>query len=268
MGKIKYIHFRNDDIRDSLDSSLIQITNLFLEYNIPITHVVEPANVTKEVREWLLNLKTQYPTLIEIGQHGYDHRLKNNKRPGEFGGNRKYQEQYDDIKKGMNLMDEYFGAKWYPIFTFPYGGANNEAYKALDQLNFAIVNGGYGIDLKRRMLYFVGHLLRKNFMFEKRIPYDLKIKPNTNLFEINVNYGFIKKYLNEESGALLQSLDDLKMYTNRYIKSNLDSIGVLIHHRYHNTDEKIKLVDDYLQWIKSIPNLKFATQETIYNTFK
>lgn len=266
--KKKHIHFRNDDVRDSLDKSLIQITNIFIKYKIPITHAVEPANVTKEVIEWLTDLKKRHPVLIEIGQHGYEHKLKNDKRPGEFGGNRSYQEQYDEIKKGKDLMDKYFGELWHPIFTFPFGGANIAAYKAINDLNFTIVNGGYGIDPKRKLFYLAGHILRRNFLLGKRIPYDLEYKPGTNLFEINMNFGFIKKYLDEEYQSVLQTIDNMKSFTNSFLNSDRKTIGVLLHHRYHNTDEKVSLVEEYLNWIKSLNNIKFSNQETIYNTFR
>lgn len=84
MGNIFF--FRNDDLRNKLDDSLIKITDLFIKYNIPITHSVEPANVSEEVVKWLVDVKKKYPDLIEIMQHGYEHKIKNNFKKGEFGG--------------------------------------------------------------------------------------------------------------------------------------------------------------------------------------
>lgn len=264
----KYIIFRNDDVRGTLDNSLVEITNLFIKYQIPITHVIEPANVSDEVANWLLDLKLKHPGLIEIGQHGYDHKLKNDERPGEFGGKRTYQEQFQEISKGKELMDEKFGNLWFPVFTFPYGGANDGAYKAIDDCSFKVVNGGYGIDLQRRLFYLAGHLLRRNFLFKKRIPYDLKIKPKTNLFEINMSFGFIKKYISDDTDSIMQPLDEMKRKTEEYLKSDRKAIGVLLHHRYHIDTQKIKLVEDYLKWVKKIPNIDFVTQEYIYNLYK
>ena len=67
----KLIFFRNDDVRGKLDNSLVKITEIFITNQVPICHAVEPANLTHEVINWLLDLKNSYPNLIEIVQHGW-----------------------------------------------------------------------------------------------------------------------------------------------------------------------------------------------------
>ena len=67
----KLIFLRNDDIRQTLDQTLIDLTMVCMEHKVPISHAVEPANVTTEVAEWLIGMKIKYPQLIEIIQHGY-----------------------------------------------------------------------------------------------------------------------------------------------------------------------------------------------------
>ena len=46
---IKYIFFRNDDVRSTLDQSLVKLTNIFIQEQVPINHVVEPANISEYV---------------------------------------------------------------------------------------------------------------------------------------------------------------------------------------------------------------------------
>ncbi|MFH1900736.1 MAG: polysaccharide deacetylase family protein, partial [Candidatus Omnitrophota bacterium] len=141
----KIIFFRNDDVRQNLDNSLIEMTQIFLDHCIPITHAVEPANVSSEVINYLIDLKIKYPKFVEIIQHGYNHKLNYMKmvggklRKGEFGGERTFEEQYRDIKAGKELMDKYFGNLWFPAFTFPYGARNNKAIKAINQLNYKVL---------------------------------------------------------------------------------------------------------------------------------
>ena len=76
------IFFRNDDVRDVLDDSLIGLTELCLKHQVPIAHAVEPANVTPEVVDWLMATKKKHKRLIEIIQHGYDHSLNVTKMVG------------------------------------------------------------------------------------------------------------------------------------------------------------------------------------------
>lgn len=263
--------FRNDDVRDKLDESLIQITDLFIKYNIPITHAVEPANATPEVIQWLLDTKKKHPTIIEIIQHGFAHKLNYQKviggklRKGEFGGDRTYEEQFSEIREGKELMDKYFGDQWFPIFTFPYGARNQEAVKAVSDAGFIAVNGGVSPNKKQQMFYKVGRILKKEYLFKRKVSWNLKYKPNTKLFQIDLGISIIKKYHDEGTNCDMNTLDALKAKTNNYL--TLPNVGVILHHRYHNTDDRIKLVDDYLQWIKTIDGVTFSKQEDIYRLF-
>lgn len=253
--------FRNDDVRDTLDESLVSITELFVKHHIPITHAVEPANLTPEVVDWLIKMKESHPEIIEIMQHGYDHTIKNHQKKGEFGGQRSYQEQYSDIESGMKLMNEYFGDLWFKCFNFPYAPYNPAAIKAVDDLGFSVFNSHYNIGLSRKFFYFVGHFLRKGYLLDHHVSWNLKKYPGTNLFEIDMNFGFIKKYLNEQTDSILRSHEELLSATENYM--NQQTIGVLLHHRYHDTTEKIQLVDNYLSWCLN-QNFEFMSMENIY----
>jgi hypothetical protein len=267
----KCFFFRNDDVRSSLDNSLIQLTNIFIDRNIPITHAVEPANITPEVIEWLLDKKKNHPNLIEIIQHGYNHKLNYKTeiggkiRKGEFGGSRDFNDQYSDIKKGMELMDSYFGNLWFKAFTFPYGARNKDAIKALDALNFKVVNGGISPKLVKQLFYIVGRLLNKEIFLDRKVSWNLKKINKTSVFQIDLAISIIKKYINEFEDCEMETLQDLKRETQQCLK--LTNVGVLFHHRYHNSPEKIKLIENYLDWLISIPNIKFCTQEEIFEKY-
>lgn len=261
------LFFRNDDVRGSLDKSLIEITEAFVQNEIPVSHAVEPANVTPEVIDWLKEQKKKYPNLIEIIQHGYNHKLNvevnigGKIRKGEFGGNRTYKEQFDDISAGKKLMEKYFGDMWFPAFTFPYGSRNEDAIKAVNDAGFKVVNGGYNPSLKYRILYAAGHLLRKKILFNRRISYNLSEIPGTNLVEIDMGFGFIKKYLDEDVNSDLHSFEFMKRKLENY--KGVKVTGVLLHHRYHDSGEKINLVKDFLSLCKE-KKYTFLRQEDIY----
>ncbi len=259
------IFFRNDDVRNKLDDSLIELTMLFISHEIPLTHAVEPANITKEVAEWLLQVKKEYPDLIDIMQHGYDHTVKNKFQKGEFGGQRTYIEQFNEIKRGKELMDNWFGELWFSAFNFPYAPYNLEAIKALDDCGFKVINSHFNSRVSRRIFYLLGHSLNKGFFLNHHVSWNLNFYPNTKLFEIDVNTGFIKKYYNELYDCEMLNLSELKKETSQYLKYK--TIGVLLHHRYHNSENKIKLVNEYLKWCKSVSNFEFWSLKNIYETF-
>ena len=263
-SKTNLMFFRNDDVRNVLDEPLIQITDLFVKYNIPITHAVEPANITKEVIDWLISYKKKHPGLIEIMQHGYDHTIKNTIKKGEFGGNRTYEEQYEEIKKGKELMDSYFGDLWFEAFNFPYAPYNRASIEAVNACEFKVLNSHFNSKFDRKIFYFLGHLLHKGLLFDHHVSWNLDYYPGTNLFEVDMNVSFIKRYYNEETDCEFLSLESLKMETERY--NPYKTIGILLHHRYHNSADKIKLVEDFLQWALT-QNYSFTTLEKIYEKY-
>ena len=263
-SRLTTMFFRNDDVRGKLDKSLVEITNLFVDNQIPITHAIEPANVTPDVVEWLLSKKKENPHLIEIMQHGYDHTIKNLLKKGEFGGQRTYSEQFSDIKAGKRLMNNYFGTSWFRCFNFPYAPYNPAAIKAVDDLNFDVISSHYNSSISRRLFYCIGHLLKKGYFLNHHVSWNLQRYPNTSLFEIDMNFGFIKRYYDEMTSSLLMSLEEMINATIQY--QNQKTIGVLIHHRYHNTTAKIKLVEDYILWAKE-QSFEFSTMQSVFEKY-
>jgi hypothetical protein len=161
------VFFRNDDVRDRLDHTLISMTELFLRYGIPLAHAVEPANITPEVVNWLKLLKKDHPQMINIVQHGYNHNLDNPGSKMEFGGNRAYEDQYKDIFKGKELMSEHFSDLWSPAFSFPYGTYNSNALRAISDCGYKILSSKIRFTPKSRFKNFLGRSLGKDFVFGK-----------------------------------------------------------------------------------------------------
>lgn len=269
---MKYIFIRNDDVRGTLDESLIKITDLCILKEIPISHTVEPTNVSQNVVDWLLKVKTESPNLIEIVQHGYEHKLNYQRvvggklKKGEFGGTRSYEEQFTEITRGKEFLDKYFGDNWFPLFTFPYGARNNAALKAVSDAGFKVVNGSMGVSLQHKILYAIGRALNREMLFGRKISYNLRHRKKLNLFQIDTSISVIKKYLDEGTEASFYSLDELKAKTTAYLNIS-PTFGIVLHHRYHNTEAKIKLLEDYILWLKSLPDVEFVTQEFIYHKF-
>ena len=176
-----------------------------------------------------------------------------------------YDEQLKEIKKGKELMNQYFGEDWVSLFTFPFGGKNMAAINAVNDCGYRIMNDHHKLDKNHQLFYFLGRLLRRNFLLERPVSYNLEKRPNTNLFNININISLIKKYINDETDCIMYSLDELKELTMMYIHEK--TIGIVLHHRYHNSTEKMQLVSDYIKWLKSLDNMNFVTQEMIYEKY-
>ena len=225
------IFFRNDDIRDKLDESLDKITKLFIDNQIPIAHAVEPGNVSNEVVEWLLNKKKEHPSLIEIIQHGYNHKIKIQNGSGEFGGGRNYKEQYQDIKAGMDLMNRYFGDNWLRFFTYPYGRYNSESMAVLNDLGYSAISTSIKYNLKSKMKDFSGRLLKQDLFLGKAVSYHNIKRKNYKFREFDISINLIKKYTGYDTAIHFDENEIIHKVEKVSRKTPI--IGILLHHRFH-----------------------------------
>ncbi len=267
------VNFRNDDVRHVLDSSLIKISELFIEKKIPLTYAVEPANLTTEVIDWLKEKKETYPDLIEIVQHGYNHNYnfyieKNGKiKKGEFGSKMTYEEQFNLISKGQLLMNKYFDKLWFNAFVFPCGAFNKESIKVLDNLNFEVVTGVHHHDLKHKFFYTLGRILNKKELLGHTVSYNLKNKLKSNVFEIGTGISIIKKYISDTEADFL-SLSAIQKKILCFKNNQSKNVGILLHHRFHKKEEDFLLLEDLLNFILLQKDIQNLTLEETYKRFK
>lgn len=242
----KLLFLRNDDVRHTLDQSLIDLTRLCIDFKVPISHAVEPANITPEVSEWLIGMKKQFPDLIEIIQHGYNHNLANPDKKMEFGGERGYQEQYDDIKKGKEIMNRTFGNLWEPIFTFPYGTFNTHTLKAIDDLGYKAISSKIKFTYKGRIKNSLGRLMRKDVLLGKKINYHPDVRPGYKFREISVSANLIRKYSGESTAEHYAKEEIMEQIRTSSCHTNI--IGILFHHRFH--EDYLELTADLIGTLK------------------
>lgn len=68
MGNGNIIFFRNDDVRSTLDESLVSLTDIFIRNGIPISHAVEPANISSDpkLKHFTILIRLVKQTLFEL----------------------------------------------------------------------------------------------------------------------------------------------------------------------------------------------------------
>jgi len=246
MKRDKRIFLRNDDVRESLDKELIDLTEICIKHEMPISHAVEPANVTKEVADWLIAVKRSHPELIEIIQHGYDHNRNNPHVKQEFGGGRDFTDQMMAIKKGKDLMDKWFGSLWSPVFTFPYGTYNQATLDAVNTAGYKAISGKITYSTKNRIKNAAGRLLGKDFILNKKISYHNGRRKKYSFYEFSVSANLISKYtglntaLHYSKAEVINQIADAARHT--------DAIGILFHHRFHGN--MMHEIDELLAFTK------------------
>jgi len=257
-------YFRNDDV-NVLDDELVAVSRRCTDEGVPITHAVEPANVTDEAARWLLEEQSKLGRLIEIMQHGYDHRLR---EVGEFGGARPYEDQYADLKRGKEILIEKFGESFLPCLNYPFGPYNQASMRAADRLGFRIVSSHYNHRLSRRVMYAVGHALRRGQILGKHVSWHLDFYPRTGLFSVDMAASFISRYIGEHGSNTcdFHPLGAMKANIEAFIP-HTPVIGVLLHHRFHHYPESLDLITDTIRHLKTIPDAEFLNIEEIYQRF-
>lgn len=260
----KVIFFRNDDVRHLIENELRVFVDIFLTAGVPISLAVEPANVTREVVDWLNGLKEKHPDIIEIIQHGYDHNNRGLYAKGsEFGKDRNYENQLADLQKGKELMDKYFKNKWFSAMAFPYGSYNSEALKALDTLNYKVLTTGIDFSFKHRVKNRLGKITSKDFILNKKVTYHDQIRKNYNFLEIDTSVNIIKKYISTDEAThfslseIMDQVEDSFKYTN--------AVGILFHHRYHTN--QFEMIAQFVKTLKG-QGYQFSTFEKMYFDFK
>ncbi|MCB1162739.1 MAG: polysaccharide deacetylase family protein [Candidatus Krumholzibacteriia bacterium] len=257
--------FRNDDVNE-LTPELIALSELFFAAEIPIIHAVEPGNVTDDCVDWLLEKKAQHGRLLEIMQHGYNHTKHYD---GEFGGKRGYREQYEDLKRGQDIMDARFGDQWFSAMNFPYGPYNQDAIRAVDALGYKVFNGHYNPRRSRRLFYALGRLMGKGQIMNRHISHHLEIYPGTSTFTIDMAITYIDSYYGHYGSqeCTFFSVDEL-MQRFEEAKRHINAIGWLLHHRYHNSEASLRLVQDTIDAVrKSDPAIEFWNFEEIHAAY-
>ncbi|MFX0196547.1 MAG: polysaccharide deacetylase family protein [Candidatus Hodarchaeota archaeon] len=243
---------------------LTWLTRVFVERGIPITHAVEPANVTGDAVSWLKQVKKDHPDLIELVQHGWDHSLHGK---GEFGGKRSYEDQLRDLKRGKDKLEDIFNAGFFPMLTIPFGVYNAATIKAANSLGYKVICSHYNYRISRRIFYAVGHLLGKGKLFGRHISNHLNYYPGTTMFEIDSSISFIKEYFDDYgTGCSFYSKEEIMEEYERF-KKYVPVVVFLLHHRYHVAKEAKDLVVNILDSLRIQQGIKFLNYSTVYQIF-
>jgi anaerobic magnesium-protoporphyrin IX monomethyl ester cyclase len=228
----KVIFFRDDDVSE-LTSKLKRLIGIFIEEKVPVSLEVIPKKLTNETVDYLLNLKKKYPYLIDINQHGYSHKNNNdqtNEELYEFGKNRSYEEQFNDIKEGKKIMEKKFGKNFSLIFTPPFNEYDENTVTALQELKFKAIsadNSGF-------------------------ITKGIKTA--------NSSIDLIESY---SPKIMFHTKDNIKLQLEIAI-NKLDYTGILLHHEFFG-EEQFEFLHSLIKYIKKEELVQFKTISQIIN---
>lgn len=140
--------YRNDDVQSNFKpAALRDVTELFVEEGVPITHgVFGDTPPTASVCQYLHRLNENHPRQFEFSLHGYNHRNTLSKEDNdtryqlsEFAG-LPYRTQRQRIRKGTENVTRCTGERP-TTFVPPYDTYDNATIRALDANGYRTISG-------------------------------------------------------------------------------------------------------------------------------
>jgi hypothetical protein len=131
--------FRDDDAGWS-DDRLERLLDVFAKYAVPIDLAAIPLAMTPALAGSLVG-RIEGGQPVAIHQHGYAH--LNHQAAGrrcEFGSDRTYDEELDDIAAGRHVLRALVGATLEPLFTPPWNRCTANTGVALVDLGFVALS--------------------------------------------------------------------------------------------------------------------------------
>lgn len=255
------VFFRNDDV-NHLEPGLREMTELLVGTGVPVSHAVEPANLAEDTRDWLLAGQGKG---VEIIQHGFSHARHD---VGEFGGNRRAEDQRQDLIAGKRIMSEAFGTAFFPAMSFPFGAYNEYSPRILDELGYAVISSHMRCQFKRQVFYRLGRTLRRGRWLGRHVSHHLGRYPGTRLLEISVSISPIKRYLHAKGPCACEyfTTEEL-MQSFSQCRQRSPVVGVVLHHRFHADATGLGRLEDFLVKVRSEPGVSFADLSTLHRQF-
>lgn len=256
------VFFRNDDV-NTLEPGLVEMTEMFLARGIPVSHAVEPANLTNDVRDWLMDLS---PRGVEIIQHGYAHTRHDR---GEFGGQRPATEQKKDIDAGLAIMREAFGDRFYPAMSFPFGLYNEHTPPLLEAAGYEVMSNHRRHQYSRQIFYALGRVLRRGRWLGKHVSHHLGLYPGTRLLEVSVSISPIRRYRQNLGSTACEFYDQAELEAMfRTCRRQSPVVGIVLHHRFHPDGGTLDPLARFVDWIAGQPEVEFADITRIAGRFR
>lgn len=223
----KYIFFRDDDVA-GLTKNLERLLDIFISAKVPIHLSIIPNRLTKECKDFLISKIIKYKDLVEIGQHGFDHKdhsgYKNKWKRYEFGPRRSYLQQRKDIHKGKIILENYF-KKRINVFTPPWHRYDENTLKSIIEENIPIISTDH-----------------KSQIFD--------IFPHTETVFVNINFNKVKN-----NGSWF--VEDSREIFKKIFSIHEQAIGILLHHDKFSNQKEFLLLKNLIYILKNTKFIEF-----------
>lgn len=178
---------RNDDVGELTDP-LKRFVDLFLDRGIPVSYQVIPARLTPLCADFMRSAAEAHPELIEFGQHGLRHEmeLRGRRLKREFGPERSFEDQRDDILEGLRLLEAGLDRK-VVVFTPPQHKYDSNTVRAVAAAGHRIFSAASYPSTHHRLAYALGRGLGLGSIRHQGISYHGRRRPEADLMEVSIS---------------------------------------------------------------------------------
>jgi hypothetical protein len=247
------IFIRDDDV-DGLTPEFQRFFQLFYDRQIPVSYQIIPERLTQDCADFLLAARAKRPDLVELGQHGLRHQMtvRGKVEFYEFGPERSFEQQSQDIAEGRGLLRKRLGETPVPVFTPPRHRYDRNTLKALAGQDFSIFSASSYLKPHHRLAYGVARALGLSSVGARGVPYHGRRRPDSGLFELSIAVAADDG--GTPSGTAGSILADVA-----HASAREPAVGVMFHHQaYHDAAREAHL-RELADGLAAMPGVSFHT---------
>jgi hypothetical protein len=247
------IFIRDDDV-GALTPELRRFFELFYERNIPVSYQIIPERLTAECAEFLLEARRQRPDLVEFGQHGLRHQMmvRGKLEFYEFGPERSYEQQSQDIAEGRALLRQHLGDAPVEVFTPPRHRYDRNTIKALVEQGFSIFSASSYLKPQHRLAYGIGRALRLSSVGARGVPYHGRRRPDGGLTELSIA-------VPADNGATPSGPPEAVARAVAEACAQEPAVGIMFHHQAYRDDARPEQLHELAGRLAAMTGVSFHT---------
>ena len=247
------IFIRDDDI-GAWTPGAAAFVDTFRSRAIPVSYQVIPALLTQECADKLRAIHAETPELIELGQHGLEHRMTvgGKQLSHEFGRERDYTTQRAVIRKGREMMTSLLGPAFDGrMFTPPRHRFNRHTVIAAADEGFDIFSAASYCDRPRQLVYRVGRSLGLGSIANRGVSYHPEQRPEASIRELSIAVAV------DDGAPRSRRVGDVMGEINRAAKHST-IVGLMLHHEAWHSNTGRQFLDELASFLVERSDLRIA----------
>ena len=177
---------RDDDI-GPLNKTLRTFVETFAAAKLPVSYQIIPAQLTPDCADYLRAKRSEYPDLIEFGQHGLHHAmtLGGRRLKREFGPERSAIQQLTDIREGLRLLNAGLGEE-ITLFTPPQHKFDRHTIEAAVSAGHQTFSAAAYPNWRHRTAYWLGRKLGLSSFRHHGVSHHDRWRPEGEIYELSI----------------------------------------------------------------------------------